>query len=240
MLATTTTIPQSTVKNRILASLPDEEFRAISPLLRPVSLTSGVTLHEAGSEGPYLYFVEDGLISLLSVLEDGTSIEVTAVGREGVCDVAVLFGSNTTSHQALVQINGQALRMRTAAAREAFASRDKFRQCLLRFARMLLALTSQTAACNAVHTIEERLARWLLMTQERVNSGVLPLTHEFLSQMLGVRRSGVTVAAGTLQKAGLIRYNRKDIVILDRERLRAASCGCYKNMRQEFARYLEG
>ena len=217
-------------KNTILASLPEEELGEMAHLLQPFALTAGARLHDAEQEIHHVYFVERGLVSLLTALEDGTSIEVGMAGREGASGVAALLGSGTATHQALVQMEGRALRMRAEDAREAFRRYEQFRCGMLRYARALLAMTAQTAACNALHTIEERLARWLLLCWQRGGSDVLPLTHEMLSNMLGVRRSGVTVAAGLLQRAGLIRYTRKDIVILDRERLEAASCECFKSM----------
>lgn len=226
------------IKNAILASLPGEELREIVPQLRPVSLTAGVTLYQAEEKIQHVYFVEEGLISLLAVLEDGTSIEVNVVGSEGACDVSALLGADVAAHQALVQTGGRALRMSADGARDAFRRHEQFQRKLLRYTRLLLAQTAQTAACNAVHTIEERLARWLLLCERRVGSEVLPLTHEFLSHMLGVRRSGITVAAGILQRAGLISYSRKDIHILDREGLESASCECFRSMSAELARYL--
>ena len=229
---------QSDTRNKVLASLPEDEFRNLSPLLHPVALKAGGTLHEAEEKIASVYFVEEGLVSLLSVLEDGASIEIGIVGREGVSDVSVLLGSEIAAHQALVQIEGRAFRLSAADAREAFRLNEQLRQRLLRFTRLLLAQTALTAACNAMHGIEERLARWLLVCHQRVGSELLPLTHEFLSHMLGVRRSGVTVAAGILQRAGLIRYSRKDIVIVDREGLELASCECFKLISAELAWYI--
>lgn len=219
--------------NVILASLPDDELREMSHLLRPCALAAGARLHDGGDEIRHLYFVERGLVSLLTTLEDGTSIEVGLAGREGLSGVSALLGAAPTTHHALVQMEGRALRMRAEDARAAFGLHEEFRGRMLAYARALLSMTAQTAACNALHTIEERLARWLLLCWLRGGSDVLPLTHEMLSQMLGVRRSGITVAAGVLQKAGVIRYTRKDIVILDRARLEEASCECFRGMSAE-------
>ncbi len=227
---------QEDTKNRILSSLPADEFGEIAHTLQPFALAAGAYLHNAEEEIHHVYFVESGLVSLITVLEDGTSIEVGLAGREGVSGISVLLGSDTAAHQALVQMNGRALRMKTEDARDAFRRHEQFQRGLLRYTRSLLAMTAQTAACNALHTIEERLARWLLLCRQRSGSDVLPLTHEMLSNMLGVRRSGVTVAAGILQRAGLIRYSRKDIVILDREGLESASCECFRSMSADVPR----
>ena len=221
---------QGDIKNRILSSLPAGEFGEIAHTLQPFMLAAGAYLHNAEQEIHHVYFIESGLVSLITVLEDGTSIEVGLAGCEGVSGISVLLGSATAAHQALVQMNGRALRMKTEDARHAFRRHEQFQRGLLRYTRALLAMTAQTAACNALHTIEERLARWLLLCLQRSGSDVLPLTHEMLSNMLGVRRSGVTVAAGILQRAGLIRYSRKDIVVLDREGLESASCECFRSM----------
>lgn len=220
-------------RNTLLAPLPEEEQREIAHLLQPFPLAAGARLHNAGGEIRHLYFIERGLVSLITTLEDGTAIEVGLVGREGASGVPALLGSETATHLALVQMEGRALRMRAADAREAFRRHEEFRRVMLGYARSLLSMTAQTAACNALHTIEERLARWLLLSWLRGGSDVLPLTHDMLSQMLGVRRSGVTVAAGALQRAGLIRYTRKDIVILDRARLEVAACECFRSMSAE-------
>jgi CRP-like cAMP-binding protein len=225
-------------RNTLLASLPEEEQREIAPLLQPFPLVAGAHLHDAGDEIRHLYFIERGLVSLITVLEDGTSIEVGLAGREGASGLSALLGAETATHLALVQMEGRALRMRAEDAREAFRRHEEFRRGLLGYARSLLSMTAQTAACNALHTIEERLARWLLLCWQRGGSDVLPLTHEMLSQMLGVRRSGVTVAAGALQRAGLIRYTRKDIVLLDRAGLEVAACECFRSMSAEASRHL--
>lgn len=219
--------------NVILASLPEDELREVSHLLRPFPLAAGALLHDAEGEIRHLYFIERGLVSLITTLEDGASIEVGLAGREAVSGVSALLGARPAGQRALVQMDGRALRMRAEDAREAFRRHAEFRGRTLAYARALLSMSAQTAACNALHTIEERLARWLLLCWLRGGSDVLTLTHEMLSQMLGVRRSGVTVAAGALQRAGVIRYTRKDIVILDRARLEEASCECFRGMSAE-------
>jgi len=231
-------VRQEEVRNRILASLPADEFAEIAPLLEPVGLEVGDRLYDEDDVIRRVHFIEGGLLSLLSTLEDGTSIEVGALGSEGLGGLSILLGAERAAHTALVQIGGTALRVRAERAHEAFRRLPVFREKTLRYTRMLMSQISQTAACNTLHTVEERLARWLLMCRRRVESDRLELTQEFLSHMLGVRRSGVTVAVGILQQAGLIRHSRATILVTDPEGLRAASCECIKAMTEEYDSYL--
>lgn len=233
-------IQQEAVRNHILASLPADEFRQLSPLLTAVTLEGGQVLYGAEEPVRHIYFITQGLLSLVSTLEDGTSIEVSAVGREGLVDLTALLGAEASTHQAMMQVGGGALRMRVAEARETFQRLPHFRDRLLRYTRLMLTLISQTAVCNTLHTVEERLARWLLVCGRRLEADTLPLTHEFLSHMLGVRRSGVTVASGILQRAGLIRHSRGQLTILDAEGLRDASCECVKILTEEYEDFLRG
>jgi CRP-like cAMP-binding protein len=227
------------LKNKILSSLSPGVYEALSQYLEPVELEHGQVLHQPEEPISQVYFINTGLVSILSLLEDGSTIEVAVVGREGLSDTSALLGSEVSPHQSLVQIPGDGLRMRIDVFKEEVRSNGQFQALLLRYASLLIAQISQVAVCNALHTIEERLARWLLMGALRTESNNLPLTQEFISHMLGVRRAGVTVAARTLQTAGLIKYNRGDITILDHEGLEAAACECYENSREEFMRYME-
>lgn len=229
---------QDGVRNRILASLPAGEFRALAPRLAPAALAAGEVLYGAEDAVRHVYFVEGGLISLLSTLADGTAIEVSAVGREGLGGLSAVLGGEASAHQAAVQVGGRALRMRADDAREAFQTLPYFRGRVLGYARLTLTQISQTAVCNALHTVEERLARWLLMCGRRLERDALPVTHEFLSHMLGVRRSGVTVATGILQRGGLIRHSRGRIIILDAGGLRDASCECFRVLAEEYDQFL--
>jgi CRP-like cAMP-binding protein len=231
-------VQQSATRNRILGALPEADFKLIAPSLARVSLEDGETLFHAEDVISHVYFVEGGLISLLSALEDGASIEVGMTGREGVAGVSVLLGADTSVHTALVQTGGEALRMRAGDAREAFRRSEALRNRVLNYTRLLLAYASQTAACNTIHTVEERLARWLLVARQRLESDRLPLTQEFLSHMLGVRRSGVTVAIGILQRAGLIEHRRGHVEVVDAEGLRAAACECAAVMTHELNQFL--
>lgn len=234
----TSLFQQEGVRNHILASLPADEFRRLAPQLTPVALAGGEVLYGAEEAVGHVYFITQGLLSLVSTLEDGTSIEVGTVGREGLVGLSALLGGEVSTHLSVVQAGGGALRVRAAEARAAFEELPHFRGQLLRYTRLVLTLISQTVVCNTLHTVEERLARWLLVCGRRLGSDTLPLTHEFLSQMLGVRRSGVTVASGILQRAGLIRHSRGQLTILDPEGLRDASCECVKVMIEEYEDFL--
>ncbi|HYH85875.1 MAG TPA: Crp/Fnr family transcriptional regulator [Pyrinomonadaceae bacterium] len=233
-----TTIRQEEVGNVILASLPADEFEEIARHVEPERLNAGERLYDPQEAIRHVHFINSGLLSLISTLEDGTSIEVGGLGREGMGGLSVLLGSEVTTHTGIVQAPGYAFRMRTELARDAFQNLPAFQNKMLRYTRMLMSLIAVTVACNTLHTLEERLARWLLMCRHRVESDELPLTQEFLSQMLGVRRSGVTVAVGILERAGLIRHSRGTILITDAEKLNEASCECIRAMTQEFDSYV--
>lgn len=226
-------------KNKVLLSLPDEEYERVSRHLELLELERGQVLHEAEEAIREVYFQNDALISILSLLSDGSTIEIAIVGREGLSDTSALLGAEVSPHQSLVQIPGSAFRMKIAPFKEELKRGGAFQTILLRYASLLIAQISQVAVCNSLHTIEERLARWLLTSATRIESNELPLTQEFLSHMLGVRRAGVTVAARTLQKAGLIKYNRAHITIIDYEGLESTACECYQNMKEEFRRYMQ-
>ena len=225
---------QDEVANVILASLPASEFDALAPSLERVSFATGETLFEVASAPCRVYFIESGLLSLMSTLEDGTSIEVAALSREGLAGLVMLIGADSAVHTALAQIGGHALGLRVERAREAFRRLPEFQSRVLAYTRMLMAHVTQTAACNTLHTVEQRLARWLLLCRRRTESDTIPLTQEFLSHMLGVRRSGVTVAVGILEQAGLISHSRGTVVVTDPDGLRGVSCECIRILTDEF------
>ena len=231
-------VRQEEFNNKILASLPPEEFAELAPLLDAVGLEIGDRLYDVGEVIHHVHFIDSGLLSLLSTLEDGTSIEVGALGREGLSGLSVLLGSDRAGRMGLTQVSGTAFRMKTEHARDAFRRLPAFQSKVLGYTRMLMSHISLTAAYNTLHTVEERLARWLLMCRRRVESDRLPLTQEFLSHMLGVRRSGVTVAVGILQQAGLVTHSRGVINVTDPEGLREASCECVKAMMEEYDNFL--
>jgi CRP-like cAMP-binding protein len=215
-------------KNRILADLPESDYRRISPHLEPVDLPSGKILYNIDQPIDYVYFPSGAMISLVTLMEDGKIVEVGLVGRDGMSGIAALMGQKTSADRAIVQIPDGGVRARVEVIKEEFNRGGSLQSGLLRYAYALMRQVSQTAACNATHTAEERLSRWLLMCQDRVLSDELNLTQEFIAEMLATRRATVNVAATNLQSAGLIRYNRGRIQITDREGLIAFSCECYE------------
>jgi CRP-like cAMP-binding protein len=226
------------VENRILAALPDGERENIFPYLKRVSLPLGQVLFEPGESVRQIYFPTNSVVSLLAAMENGTTVEAGVVGNEGAVGISVILGAETSATQALVQAAGEALSIPAEALMAEFKRGGKLQSLLLRHTHTLFTMVSQTAACNRLHTVEERLARWLLTTRDRIEHDEFQLTQEFISRMLGTRRSGVTVAAGILQSAGLINYRRGHINILNREGLEEVSCECYHIVKDEYDRYL--
>ncbi len=231
--------PSSQVVNRLLGTLSDAEYQRLVPHLEHVSLPLKQVLHKAGESIEYVYFPQGTMVSLISTLEEGSMVEVGLVGNEGVVGIPAALGDNIATTTAMVQLAGSSLRMEASLLKTEFGRGGSLQSLLLRYTQALYALASQNAACNRLHQLEERLARWLLLVCDRVESNELPLTHEFISKMLGVRRAGVTEAANSLQQAGLIRYTRGRITILNREELEAASCSCYGVIKGEYARLLD-
>jgi CRP-like cAMP-binding protein len=216
------------VRNRLLALLPPAILTALMPKLHRVPLPLREVLVAADTAIKHVYFPEEGMISLVAVLEDGRRGEVGIIGREGMFGVSLLAGVDTAFTEANVQLPGTSLRMSSADLRREIAFDGPLRAVLLRYNEALAGQISQTAACNANHDVEERLARWLLMAHDRAEGDELILTQEFMAMMLGVHRPSVTISAGILQRAGLISYAKGGrITIVDRERLEAASCECY-------------
>lgn len=195
-------------------------------------------LHDIGERITHVYFPLTALISLMTLLEDGTAVEVAAVGHEGMAGIPLALGIERDAHQALVQVPGDALRMEAAALRAAVDALPELRGMLLRYMQVLLVQVGQGSACNGKHGLSERCARWLLETHDRVRRDEFPLTQDFLASMLGVRRPAVTVAAGMLQQAGLITYHRGRVTVRDRAQLEAASCECYQVIATYTARLL--
>lgn len=225
--------------NRILANLPEDEFEQIRPKLRDVSFPIGEILYMPEQKIEHVYFVNSGVVSLLAALEDGATVEAGVIGREGVAGISVVLGAHSTPNQALTQSDVEASRIAAADLVAEFRRSTELRDSLLRFVHTIFTQVTQTAACNRLHTLDQRLARWLLLTQDRVNSNEFTLTQEFLSRMLGVRRAGVSVAANDLKQSGLIDYRRGDIVILDRQGLEKVSCECYRIVKHEYDSYLQ-
>jgi CRP-like cAMP-binding protein len=226
------------VANRLLRALSPDDLEPLRAHLETVPLPQRQTLSSPGMSIDQVYFPEEGMVSLVQPLENGTTIEVGMIGNEGLVGTPVLLGADSSPLEAMVQIPGSALRMRASAFREEVGRRASLLGVLLRYAQALHVQVSLTAACNGRHTVPERLSRWLLTAHDRSPNDQLPLSHEFLSQMLGVRRAGVTVALGTLKAAGLISNTHARVNILDRSGLEAASCDCYATVRNEYARLL--
>ena len=222
----------SAPRNRLLAALPPETLAALRPHLEPAELALRQTLHAPGEPIAHVWFPETGYVSMLAYLEDGDAAEVGLVGREGMVGLPVLLGAESDDLEAMVQSPGTALRMDAAAFREELERIPAFRTLLLRYALVHHGQVARSAACNGRHHTDQRLARWLLMAHDRARTDEFPMTHEFLAMMLGVRRVGVTLAVGQLQKAGFIRYERGCIEVTDRPGLESAACECYGIVRR--------
>jgi CRP-like cAMP-binding protein len=227
------------VRNRLLGSLPPDVLSRLLPRMRPVSLTVRDNLMTPDAIIRSVWFVESGFVSLVTALDDGTQAEVGLVGREGMVGTPLVLGVETAFSEAYVQADGAALQMEATAFRRALDEEEpSLKSLLLRYSEAAHAQTTQTAACNGRHALEQRLARWLLMAQDRIDGNDLPVTQEFLSLMLCVYRPSITVVASTLQRAGIIRYGRGHITVLDRSALQATSCDCYMAVKRRFDRLL--
>jgi CRP-like cAMP-binding protein len=224
------TAARAVAENDLLAALSPKDYSRLASGLEPVTITYGEVLYEPGEPMRDVYFPNNCLVSLLTLVEGHRALEVGLVGREGMVGGRLALGAKTSSVRALVQGTGTAMRMKSARFLREFHRSPVLQRLLLRFTDMLMVQISQTAACNRFHIVEARLARWLLMTAERMRSARFHLTHGFLADMLGVRREGVTVAAIALQRRGFIRYRRGDITILDQQGLEAVCCSCYRHL----------
>lgn len=233
----------SPLQNRLLAALPPLELERISSHLELLPMSLGAVLYESGCPQQYVYFPTSAIISLLYVMEDGASAEIAVVGKEGVLGVAVFMGGNTMPNRAVVQSGGYGYRLKAGLLKEEIERGGGRRaatlqQLLLRYSQALMTQMAQTAVCNRHHSVEQQLCRWLLLSLDRLDSNELVMTQELIANMLGVRREGVTVAAGNLQRAGLIRYSRGHIEVLDRAGLEKAVCECYAVVKLECDRLL--
>ena len=226
------------VRNGLLAALPPEDFELLRPGLRPVALAFDQTLHPAGGAVDAVFLPESGMVSLLATLDGDDQVEVGLAGKEGLVGVSAVLGDGRAITEARVQMEGAALRIGAAALRAAVDESAALRGVLLRYVQAFHTQVTLTAACNARHPIEQRLARWLLTAHDRADGDEFAMTHDFMAMMLGVRRAGVSLAAGRLQKAGLIRYARDRMEVTDRHGLEATSCECYHTVRREFGRLL--
>lgn len=224
--------------NHLLARLPHEEYERLLPHLEHVSFALGEVIYESGGQMGYIYFPTTAIISLLYMMENGSSAEMGVAGNEGLVGIALFMGGNTVPNRAVVQSAGEAFRMKAQMLQEEFARGGTFQRLLLRYTQALMTQMSQTAVCNRLHTVEQQLCRWLLLSRDRLNSDELVMTQELIANMLGVRREGVTVAARRLQEHGLISYVRGRITILDRIGLEATVCECYQVVKDEYDRLL--
>jgi CRP-like cAMP-binding protein len=232
------TNPKNPPGNHLLSTLPEDEYQRLAPYFEIVTLDLGQVLYESGEQIDYLYFPTSSMISLLQTLEDGMTSEVGLTGNEGVIGIALFLGGETTPNQAIVQISGQAIRLKANLIQQEFSRGGNFQIMLLRFTQALITQISQTAICNRLHGVEQRFCRWLLLSHDRVKSNRLDMTQELIAKMLGGRRESVTVAAGRLQDAGLISYVRGQITILDRPGLEKTVCECYQVVKTEYERLL--
>jgi CRP-like cAMP-binding protein len=230
--------PHSPSQNHLLAALPAAEFGRLASHLELVPLLLGQSLYEPGSQLQHVYFPTTAIVSLLYVLESGSSAEIAGVGNEGVLGISLFMGGDTTPSSAVVQTAGHGYRLQARLLKEEFNRAGLMLRLLLRYTQALLTQMCQTAACNRHHSIEQQLCRWLLLTLDRLPSNELIMTQELVASSLGVRREGITEAAGRLQRAGIIRYRRGHIAVLERPGLEAGACECYAVVKKELARLL--
>lgn len=224
--------------NLLLAALPAAEYDRLFPLLKPVDLPLGHVLYESGKRMAHVYFPTSGIVSLLYLMQDGSSAEISVIGNDGLVGIAFLMGGDTTPSRAVVQCAGSAFRLPGIALKREFERDSLLRPLLLRYTQALLTQMAQTAVCNRHHSLDQQLCRWLLLSLDRLHSNELAMTQELIANMLGVRRQGVTVAARVLQKAGIIRYRHGYITVIDRPALEARVCECYAVVKRECSRLL--
>jgi CRP-like cAMP-binding protein len=234
----TRTLVQQPVRNQLLAALAPEILERLSPRLESVPLSLGEVIYDAGAPLAHVYFPINSIVSLLRVMADGASPEIAVVGNEGVVGVALFLGGETTPSRARVQSAGSAYRLPSEILQAEFGQIGGLHDLLLRYTQALLTQMAQTAVCNRHHSIEQQLCRRLLLSLDRLSSNELTMTQELIANMLGVRREGVTEAAGKLQRSGIIRYSRGVITVIDRPQLEARVCECYAVVKEEFDRLL--
>jgi CRP-like cAMP-binding protein len=225
-------------QNHLLAALSAEDFQRVKSQIKLVPLTLGEVLYESGSRQRAVYFPTNSIVSLLYMLADGASAEIAVVGNEGIIGVSLFMGGETTPSRAVVQSAGHAYRLSGKVLKEEFTRGDAMQHLLLRYTQALLTQMAQTAVCNRHHSLDQQLCRWLLLSLDRLAGDELVMTQELIANMLGVRREGVTEAAGNLQNSGLIKYSRGHITVLDRSGLEARTCECYAVVKKEFDRLL--
>jgi CRP-like cAMP-binding protein len=226
---------QVAVPNRILGALPRKEYRKLLPILEPVKLAFGEILYEAHGQIRHVYFPNDCFVSMLTTVDAGQAAEVGLIGSEGMIGVPMALGVAVSPFRAVVQGGGTAMRLKTGDFRHSFSKSAALKREVFLFTHLLMIQIAQTAACNRFHVVKQRMARWMLMTRDRVNSNEFRITQEFLALMLGVRRVGVSAAMSALRKRELVGYSRGTITILDHEGLVAVACGCYKTVKDTYS-----
>ena len=231
-------MPHDPLQNHLLAALPREDFERIMNHLELVELPLGKVLYESGELLKYVYFPTTSIVSLLYVMEDGSSAEIAVVGNEGILGISLFMGGETTPSRAIVQSAGYGFKLKAHLLKQEFNRFGPMLRLLLRYTQALITQMSQTAVCNRHHSVEQQLCRWLLLSLDRLSSDKLVMTQELIANMLGVGREGVTEAAGKLQRAGLIDYSRGQIRVLNRPGLEVRSCECYQVVKSEFDRLL--
>jgi CRP-like cAMP-binding protein len=230
--------PHDPRQNHLLAALPADEYARLLPDLEWVPTPLGHVLYEPGVKMRHVYFPTTSIVSLLYVMEDGASAEIAVVGNEGVVGVSLFMGGESTTSRAVVQSEGHAYRLKAQLLKDEFFRAGPMQRLLLRYTQALLTQMAQTAVCNRHHSLDQQFCRWLLLSLDRLSSNELVMTQELIANMLGVRREGVTEAAGNVQRAGLIHYSRGRITVLDRPGLEARACECYGVVKKEFDRLL--
>ena len=230
--------PHSPKQNHILAALPPVVYARLLPDLELIPMPLGWAVYESGGKLGYLYFPTTAIVSLLYVMESGSSAEIAITGNEGVVGISLFMGGESTSSRAVVQSAGDGYRMKASVLKKEFALGGELQHLALRFTQALITQMAQTAVCNRHHSLEQQLCRWLLLSLDRLPGDVLSMTQELIANMLGVRREGVTQAAGRLQEQGMIKYSRGRIKVLDRVKLEAQVCECYAVVKREYERLL--
>ncbi len=229
---------QNPLENHLLAALPKEVYQSLLPHLEPVSFSLGEVIYESGEQMTQVYFPTTSIVSLLYLMNNGATAEIGVVGFEGMLGIAIFLGGDTTPNRAVVQSAGNAYKMDVQALRDKFEIGGALQLLLLRYTQALITQISQTAVCNRLHSVEQQLCRWLLLSHDRLRSDKLVMTHDLISNMLGVRREGVTMAAQQLKEQGLISYVRGTITVRNRPGLEAEVCECYQVVKTEYDRLL--
>jgi CRP-like cAMP-binding protein len=234
----TASIRRGRRQNHLLAALPADVYNRIAPNLEPLPMELGDILYESGTRVRYVYFPTTSVVSLLNVMENGSSAEIAIVGNEGILGISLFMGGETTPSRALVQCAGEGFRLKAQLLKDEFSRAGPLLRLLLRYTQALITQMAQTAVCNRHHSLDQQFCRWLLLSLDRLASRQVPMTQQLIADMLGVRRGGVTEAAGRLQASGLIRYHRGMITVLDRPGIEARSCECYRVVKAEYDRLL--